>query len=365
MIRDLMEFSTVMAESRVDDESMTLRGVTLMSSRMSENGYEYSHKALDSLVKLADGAKVFLNHQASDEAKNRENVRDIRDFAGVLSNPRRHGDAVYADFHATSKVWPDIKDLVRLQPAKVGFSIHSKAYVEKHNGQESVADIARLVSADIVSSAAMTQSLFESRQPQKETTQEPVKVGSIVAIREHEILVDIGRSQPLYIEKKKLDFIPRVGQEVALVHETTKTVKESRKSVTKKEARPLNDELLKMRMYGIEAEDRDLEESILNAVKSAGHRQESVSCEIFATDDLPDAEPWDGELNEEAILEAVRAKAPGIPHGGGEAAQIDIYRSPEATWTRRIKEQKAPGQQTTKEVSETEDDEILQALVRE
>ena len=142
-----------------------MSGVAIMGTRFSKNGYEYSSNALDSLTHLAEGSKVFLNHPSKSEYKERDGVRDVRDFAGVFSGVKRSGDKVYGNLKVRESFWPLFKDIASMSPRGVGMSINSQAKVHKDvSGKESVVDIVRLRSCDLVASAATVDSLWESHR---------------------------------------------------------------------------------------------------------------------------------------------------------------------------------------------------------
>ena len=165
--RDVIEsddkFFSEVSEQNISEETHTIGNVCVFGTRHSKNGYEYQDMAIDSLTKMTQGAHFFINHPSKSEAKERDGVRDIRDWGGVFSNPHREGEKVMADLSVRSVFWPLVKDVATMRPAGVGNSINSRVKIFKDDkGKEHVVDIDSLKSIDLVASAATTQNLFES-----------------------------------------------------------------------------------------------------------------------------------------------------------------------------------------------------------
>lgn len=151
-------------EAAIDEKTHTIKNACVFGTRHSKNGYTYQDGAINSLVKFTEGAKFFINHPSKSETKERDGVRDIRDWAGVYSNPRKIGpDKVLADLTVRPAFWELVKDVATMKPVGIGNSINSRVKVFKDNlGKEHVVDIDVLKSIDLVASAATTQNLFES-----------------------------------------------------------------------------------------------------------------------------------------------------------------------------------------------------------
>jgi len=152
-----------LTEASIDTDNMIVKGACLFGTRESANDRTYKDAAIAAITALAEGVKCYLNHPTHTETKERDGVRDIRDWAGVYRNPRRTGQKVFADLHCREEYFPLIKDIAELQPANVGNSINArvKSYSDD-SGHESVVDVATLRSVDLVSNAATTSTLFES-----------------------------------------------------------------------------------------------------------------------------------------------------------------------------------------------------------
>ena len=215
MLKDLTEiFSGDFREAGIDSENKILSGIVIAGTRKSQNGYEYTHKAFETLTRLASGSKVFLNHPSETEHKSRQGVRDLSDWMGTLQNARRSGDIVSGSFHVRESYWDLVKDIVNMEPENVGFSINAqcRVFLDK-TGRESVTDIAKLHSVDLVASASLTKTLFESQQ------QTVPQDATVKAVGKDSVLVtgDFGQGElPL------ADFngsTPKVGDEIQVVKE--------------------------------------------------------------------------------------------------------------------------------------------------
>jgi len=150
-------------EANIDANNHTISSVCVFGKRESANGYTYQDAAINSLTRMAHGAKWFLDHPSADEKKARDGVRSVRDWGGVFLNPRREGEKVLADLRVRPAYWDLAYDVATMQPAGLGNSINSRVKVFKDDqGKESVVDIDALKSIDLVASAATTSNLFES-----------------------------------------------------------------------------------------------------------------------------------------------------------------------------------------------------------
>jgi len=151
-------------ESYIDEANHTIRNVCVFGTRHSKNGYDYENPAIDKLAVLTDGAKFFINHPSKSETKDRDGVRDIRDWAGKFVAPRKEGqDKVFADLNVRPAFWELVRDVAVMKPLGIGNSINSRVKVFKDQaGKEHIVDIDTLKSIDLVASAATTQNLFES-----------------------------------------------------------------------------------------------------------------------------------------------------------------------------------------------------------
>ena len=165
-------------EGFVDEEQKIIKNVCVFGKRESLNGYVYEPQAVTTLSRLAQNARFFIDHPAKSDLKERDGVRSVRDWAGMFTNPRQEADKVYADLHVRPVFWDLVKDVATMKPAGIGNSINSVVKVYKDGkGKESILDIERLKSIDLVASAATTQNLFESISDKVSSEREEVEEG--------------------------------------------------------------------------------------------------------------------------------------------------------------------------------------------
>ncbi len=177
MKKDIQEvYYKSFKEASFDPDNGIVRNVALFGSKKSLNGRVYSDKAVDDLVRLAEGARSYLNHPTKEEIAD-SGVRRIQDWLGTFSNARRSNDAVIANLTVREAYIPLIKDIIRQAPHQVGFSLNGMVKVfQDAEGLEQVESVEKIRSYDLVSSAATTNSLFESaREKASKDPEEAVK----------------------------------------------------------------------------------------------------------------------------------------------------------------------------------------------
>ena len=150
-------------EGAIDPDNFMFNGVCLFGRRESDNNRVYSSKAIASLARLAEGTKCYINHIGKEEIKNSGGVRDLRDWAGVFESTYDKGDAVFGNLRVREQYFDLMKDIAVMQPRGVGHSIDARVQMTSdEQGKESVSDVVKLRSVDVVSSAATTSNLWES-----------------------------------------------------------------------------------------------------------------------------------------------------------------------------------------------------------
>ena len=161
------------SEGAIDSDNHVVKGVCVFGTRESANKRIYQDKAIESLAKLTNGAKMFLNHPGKSELKEYGGVRRIQDWGGIFQNARKESDKVFADLIVRESYWDLVQDIAMLSPTNVGHSINARVKVfTDDKGMESVVDMDALKSIDLVSSAATTTSLFEATQEKFEQNKE-------------------------------------------------------------------------------------------------------------------------------------------------------------------------------------------------
>lgn len=181
-IKDIIEnYSMPLSEATIDPDNHMLNGVCLFGTRESANNRSYSSKAVDSLVRLADGAKCFADHPSSRELKELSGVRPIEKWIGIFENSRRDGDKVYANLKVREAYFELLQDIATMQPKGVGLSINARVQtLQDDSGKENVMDVDILRSTDLCSSCATTSNLWESLEERIEQEQNKEKSKLII-----------------------------------------------------------------------------------------------------------------------------------------------------------------------------------------
>lgn len=147
---------------RIDEEAGVIYGVKVLG-KVSENGREYSDKAMDQAAKLYEGAKVNIDHDRGNSE------RGFVEGIGDLRNVRREGDAIYADLHYL-KSHPYAGLLVEAAqrfPGQFGLSHDAQGEVSTRRGKAVVESVTVVHSVDLVGRPATNAGLFESVSTEK------------------------------------------------------------------------------------------------------------------------------------------------------------------------------------------------------
>ena len=151
-------------ENSIDDSTRTLRKVCLFGNPKSKNGYTYSSKAIDDLLGFSGQAKMYINHISKEERRNYGGARDIKNFGGVFSHPRRIGNKIIANLRCRRSVYPLLKDLARMAVPGIGFSLDAKALVRQDDAGDVIESVVKLREFSLVSEAATCEGLYEAIQ---------------------------------------------------------------------------------------------------------------------------------------------------------------------------------------------------------
>ena len=154
---EFSEITEAFTEAIFEKTDNTIRNICLLSS-FSRNNRVYTDKALNNIVELARGVKVFADHPVKEEK-----VRSIRDLIGKIEHPRKIDNKVYGDLKILSNQdW--VFSIAEQMPSLVGMSIvaRGKIHPERDSqGREQVESVLALKSIDLVSEPASTSGLFE------------------------------------------------------------------------------------------------------------------------------------------------------------------------------------------------------------
>ncbi len=150
-------------EGSIDPDNNIIGEVCVFGTRESKNKRLYSTKAVDSLTALTEGTKCFADHPNRENIKQNDGVRSIRDWIGVFEGVRRVGDKVIANLKCRESYFDLLKEVAMMAPKGIGMSINSTVKVfQDKDGLENVVDVVSLKSADLVTSAATCDNLWES-----------------------------------------------------------------------------------------------------------------------------------------------------------------------------------------------------------
>jgi len=152
-----------------------LKPTSSNASFRDAKGRKYLPKALESVARLVNGAKVYVDHPTDQEMKERRGVRSMRDILGFLENGRVdekgtvRGDLEYLKSHAE---W--FEPIVEQMADKVGNSIHAygETHLDKSDMMEAVEDIRMLASVDLVTEPGSTSNLYESKEEEPDEEDE-------------------------------------------------------------------------------------------------------------------------------------------------------------------------------------------------
>lgn len=182
-------------EAIVDKQNFIIKNVSVLGTK-SKNRRTYTEKAIDSSVRLFEGATAYCNHT--------EGKRDVRDILGRFENLRKETHDGVRKTKADLKLLEKEKWLLEVaekMPKSIGFSISAVADIRKGNNEEIVEDIVSVNSIDLVDKPATTKGLFEEVQKDMAYTDE---------------------------EKKRLE---KLDEEIKKLGDDTKKIQEERKKL--------------------------------------------------------------------------------------------------------------------------------------
>lgn len=159
------EFSELVesfVEARFEGEGNIIRNVCLLSS-ISKNNRKYLDEAMEDIVALADGVKVFADHEIAD---GKGKVRSVRDLIGKILHPHKVNEKIYGNFEVLENHKDWIFAIAKQMPENIGMSIVAKGKMHPERdseGREQVESVKSLTSIDLVTSPATTSGLYESK----------------------------------------------------------------------------------------------------------------------------------------------------------------------------------------------------------
>lgn len=283
MGREIVEaiMSGGLADVRLDKEAHKIFGVAILRPTSSNatfrdaKGRKYLPKALESVARLVNGAKVYVDHPTEQEMKERSGVRSMRDLLGFFENGRVddkgtvRGDLEYLASHSA---W--FEPVVEQMADKVGNSIHAygETHLDKSDMMEAVEDIRMLASVDLVTEPGSTSNLYEARK--EEEDEETIEEGDQMDF-ENLNLKDLNEQRPDLIKELTEQITAKVKTEL----DEAKTVENLKAEVTqlkeeKKKLEEKNDE------YKLKEQVAEKEQKILASIEESKIDKQFVS-EIF------------------------------------------------------------------------------------
>lgn len=151
------ELTEAFTEAKYDEDDNLIRNVCLLSS-ISKNNRKYLDEALNNVVSLADGVKIFCDHPKRGEA-----VRSVKDVIGAIESPHRTDGKIYGNLRVLSSHKNWIFALAKETPNLVGMSIVARGRISPERdseGREQVESVKSLSSIDLVSEPATTSGLY-------------------------------------------------------------------------------------------------------------------------------------------------------------------------------------------------------------
>lgn len=189
MIKEINEqiSENVFHESSFNDESKVLRNVRIMSANKSKNRRRYTDSAMESIAEKAEGCRMYLDHPEFHKTK--DQIRSIRDFGGVFLNPKKSGNNISADLKCTANHWEMMKDLASGN-FPVGMSIEARCIMGKEkdpDGNDIIESVTHLHAVSIVTQPAMTTTLKENIEKDKEVNIEEARADFLRTIDDKEL----------------------------------------------------------------------------------------------------------------------------------------------------------------------------------
>jgi hypothetical protein len=169
----LLEHTFGPAALRVDPERCIVYGVKILGEKSRNappKNNVYPRSTREGAARLFEGAPVGINHPPLTQ---RNEVRPVQEFNGLLRNVRESGSGLYGDWHLNPE-HPSTKQFLwdaQNNPKNIAFSINAEAGTFRPSaGGRIVESIAQVYSVDLVSRGATTRGLFESEQSMITTT---------------------------------------------------------------------------------------------------------------------------------------------------------------------------------------------------
>lgn len=155
---ELSEACTLPTDVYIDEENRRIKNVAIIRPR-SRNGYTYSEDALREAIPLFESSRIYIDHPTTNT------VRSYKDLVGKLTNVRECKDSsgfvLRGDLNCLSEQ-KKLFEIAKGMPEIIGLSANVVGLRESTKAGDVITKIVKVVSVDIVTTPATTNSLFES-----------------------------------------------------------------------------------------------------------------------------------------------------------------------------------------------------------
>lgn len=155
----LFEAASFDASRKVDTDGGVIRGVKVLGAS-SKNGRTYTPAAMKQAAALYEGVEVCVDHDKANPARE----RSVRESFGELRSVELREGAIYADLHFVKShpLAAQVCESAERFPARIGLSHNAVGSVVHRDGGETVTEITRVRSVDLVTRPATNRTMFES-----------------------------------------------------------------------------------------------------------------------------------------------------------------------------------------------------------
>ena len=155
----LFEAASFDSSRKVDADAGVIRGVRVLGAS-SKNGRTYTAGAMKQAAALYEGVEVCVDHDKANPTRE----RSVRESFGELRSVELREGAIYADLHFVKShpLAAQVCESAERFPARIGLSHNAVGSVVRRDGGETVTEITRVRSVDLVTRPATNRTMFES-----------------------------------------------------------------------------------------------------------------------------------------------------------------------------------------------------------
>ncbi len=168
VVESLVEQVFTESVEAVDEENHTIRGVKFLG-RVSENGREYSDKAMREAAVLYESVEININHPKAGKERHARGM--LEGWARPINLRVVAGDGVYGDLRylGSHPETPVILERIR-EGFGIGLSHNAEGRMTTKGGRRIVESVKNVRSVDLVTRPATNKNLFESVEQTMTTT---------------------------------------------------------------------------------------------------------------------------------------------------------------------------------------------------